>query len=142
MIEQPLDFAPGTRDAYCNLGFQILGLIIEQVSGHPLEGFIRDNVFNPIGATDMQAARNLLEQRFPAEAHSYAWPGAPSIPSPLLPDPPMTPVPFATFDFANILPAGGWLGTVLNLAKFVAALDGQRPAAVVLPRAFLKTTGR
>ena len=138
MIAQPLDFAPGTRYAYCNLGFQILGLIIEQVSGQPLEGFIRDNVFNPIGATDMQVARNLLEQRFPAEAHYYAWPGAASIPSPLLPDHPMTPLPYATFDFANILPAGGWLGTVLNLAKFVAAMDGQRQPAVLQPASFQK----
>ncbi|MGD0013055.1 MAG: serine hydrolase [Bryobacteraceae bacterium] len=138
MIAQPLDFDPGTRFVYCNLGFQILALIIEEVSGQPYGGFIRDNVFNPIGATDMQVAGNLLEQRFPGEVHYYAWPGAVSIPSTLSPDHPTTPLPYATLDYAGILPAGGWLGSVLNLAKFVAAMDGQRQPAVLQPASFQK----
>src|SRR5207247_2327940 len=35
----PLDFRPGDWHSYCNTGYTALGLIIEVVSGQPLELF-------------------------------------------------------------------------------------------------------
>jgi hypothetical protein len=44
-----LDFAPGTSFAYNNANYNILGLIIEAVSGQSYESFMKEQVFEPLG---------------------------------------------------------------------------------------------
>jgi CubicO group peptidase (beta-lactamase class C family) len=46
-----LRFEPGTRYAYSNLGYLVLGLLIERVSGLGFETYISRNVLKPLGAT-------------------------------------------------------------------------------------------
>jgi N-acyl-D-amino-acid deacylase len=133
MIARPLDFVPGARYAYSTFGFMILGMVVAEVSGQSYEQFMRANVFEPVGSMDMHVAGNLLAQRLPDEAHYYAWPGASLIPSTLSTDHPMAPLPYATLDYPDILAGGGWLGSVLHLAKFVASLDSQRQPALIQP---------
>ncbi len=50
--QQPLDFEPGTKWAYCNTGIDTLGRIIEVVSGQSYEDFLRKRIFEPLGMTD------------------------------------------------------------------------------------------
>ncbi|MGD0782912.1 MAG: serine hydrolase domain-containing protein [Candidatus Aminicenantales bacterium] len=45
LIVQP----PGERFQYANLGYAILGDIIARVSGKPLDAFLREEVFRPLG---------------------------------------------------------------------------------------------
>jgi serine-type D-Ala-D-Ala carboxypeptidase len=45
----PLKFPVGTQRKYSDLGFTILGEIIEAVSGLPLDQFMRQNIFIPLG---------------------------------------------------------------------------------------------
>ena len=44
-------FPPGERFEYSNPGYEILGLIIERVSGMTFGAFLRENIFLPIGMT-------------------------------------------------------------------------------------------
>ena len=44
-----VDFEPGTNWAYSNHGFATLGQIVEDVSGLPLERYLRERVFTPLG---------------------------------------------------------------------------------------------
>ena len=69
MVGQPLDFNPGTRYAYSNFGYLLLGLIIEEVVGGDATTWIAQNIFNPIGVTedDFQLARTLPENRHSRE---------------------------------------------------------------------------
>ena len=46
---QPPDFEPGTKWAYSNVGYLILGMIVEKASGAPYADFMREQVFDPIG---------------------------------------------------------------------------------------------
>ncbi len=46
---EPLAFAPGAKAVYTNIGFSMLGIIIEQVSGLDYESFLQKNLFEPIG---------------------------------------------------------------------------------------------
>ncbi len=41
-------FAPGTDMAYSNTAFEILGVVISQVSGMPFETYIKENIFIPL----------------------------------------------------------------------------------------------
>jgi len=45
----PLQFTPGEKYEYCNSGYILLGMIIEVTSGKSYEGFIIQNIFNPLG---------------------------------------------------------------------------------------------
>jgi CubicO group peptidase (beta-lactamase class C family) len=46
---EPLAFKPGEKAVYTNVGFSILGIIIEQVSGLDYEDFLKSNLFQPLG---------------------------------------------------------------------------------------------
>jgi CubicO group peptidase (beta-lactamase class C family) len=51
LAKAPLDFTPGSRWAYTNSGYPLLGLIVERVSGRPFEQFVDERVFKPAGMT-------------------------------------------------------------------------------------------
>jgi D-alanyl-D-alanine carboxypeptidase len=44
-------FRPNTRMKYSNLGYVLLGWIIENASGLPYEQYVTENILNPIGLT-------------------------------------------------------------------------------------------
>ncbi|MFQ5351652.1 MAG: serine hydrolase domain-containing protein, partial [Candidatus Binatia bacterium] len=46
---EPLVYQPGTRSLYSDLGFILLGRIVELVTGQSLEAFARDTLFEPLG---------------------------------------------------------------------------------------------
>ena len=46
---RPLDFEPGTRWSYSNTNFDILGRVVEQVSGESFGAFLTRRVFGPVG---------------------------------------------------------------------------------------------
>jgi beta-N-acetylhexosaminidase len=47
-----LEYAPGTRTLYSDFGVILMGLIIEQVSGRPLDVLLRERLFRPLGMRD------------------------------------------------------------------------------------------
>ncbi|WP_239451620.1 serine hydrolase domain-containing protein [Elioraea rosea] len=49
--QRTLNFAPGTRYLYSNSNFFLLGLIVEKLSGLPLERFLESEIFAPLGMT-------------------------------------------------------------------------------------------
>jgi CubicO group peptidase (beta-lactamase class C family) len=63
--DQPLDFDPGTKWAYSNSGYVVLGDLIEKVGGVPYAQFVRDNIFTPIGMSDSGYDSNaaIIERR-------------------------------------------------------------------------------
>lgn len=50
--QQPLDFPPGSKWAYCNAGIDTLGRVIEVVSGQSYESFLAQRIFEPLGMKD------------------------------------------------------------------------------------------
>ncbi len=46
---KPLDFPPGTKFSYSNSGYEVLGYIIQRVSGDTYQDFLQKNVFDPLG---------------------------------------------------------------------------------------------
>ena len=49
---EPLKFEPGTKWAYSNAGYQLLGRIIEIASGEDYYDYLRKNLFAPAGMTN------------------------------------------------------------------------------------------
>ncbi len=48
-FSEPLAFIPGEKAVYTNVGFSILAIIIEKVSGLDYEQFLKKNLFEPAG---------------------------------------------------------------------------------------------
>ena len=48
ILNSPLKFAPGTNYAYSNLGYVVLGYLIEIVSKSPYESFLNTHFFEPL----------------------------------------------------------------------------------------------
>jgi len=50
-VNEPLQFTPGTRDAYSNAGYVLLGLLIEQRTGRSYYDVVAERVYRPSGMT-------------------------------------------------------------------------------------------
>ena len=46
--DKPLDFKPGAKFRYSNSGYEVLGYIIERVSGEAYQRFLEQNIFVPL----------------------------------------------------------------------------------------------
>jgi CubicO group peptidase (beta-lactamase class C family) len=60
----PVEVEPGTKWVYSNHGFAAVGQIVEDVSGKPLERYLREQVFDPLGMehTDLVRSERVREQ--------------------------------------------------------------------------------
>jgi D-alanyl-D-alanine carboxypeptidase len=64
-----LRFSPGTGTAYSNLGYALLGQVIERASGASYEDFVRASVFQPLGLGP--AGIDLGTQDYGVDARPY-----------------------------------------------------------------------
>lgn len=68
---RPLHFAPGTEFEYVDTNYNILGMIIHQLTGAPYDVFLRQRIFQPLG---MNATRhNDVRAIVPNRAEGYEW---------------------------------------------------------------------
>ena len=63
MQKWPLDFDPGTRYAYCNYAYCLLGRVIEKVTGDDYEKHVKKHVLKPLGIERMRIGRTLSRHR-------------------------------------------------------------------------------
>lgn len=71
VLTTPLEYMPGTRYVYSDLGADLLGLITEAVSGQTLDAFLKQRVFGPLGMKDtyFRPADSLRYRIAPTEIH-------------------------------------------------------------------------
>jgi CubicO group peptidase (beta-lactamase class C family) len=51
-VDEPLSFEPGERMQYSNVGYVLLGLVIEKASGENYFDYVRNHIFKPSGMTN------------------------------------------------------------------------------------------
>jgi N-acyl-D-amino-acid deacylase len=119
MMGQPLDFDPGTRYAYSNFGYCVLGRVIERLTGKPYEQFVKEAVLAPIKA--MRLGRSLESGRAPGEVRYYT-PDAETVGSVFPGAAGKVPWPYGGFNLEAMDAHGGWLASAVDLARFAAAL--------------------
>jgi CubicO group peptidase (beta-lactamase class C family) len=71
VISTPLEYAPNTGYIYSDLGADVLGMIVEAVSGQRLDVFLNQRVFGPLGMHDTfyRPADSLRYRIAPTEVH-------------------------------------------------------------------------
>ncbi|MCV7250453.1 beta-lactamase family protein [Mycobacterium koreense] len=51
-LTAPLEFGPGERFHYSDIGFIVLGALVEKLTGEPLDHYVPDHVFAPLHMSD------------------------------------------------------------------------------------------
>lgn len=122
MLGKRLHFKPGTMSSYSNLGYAILGEVIEKASGEEYEKFIKTSILYPLGIFDMRLGGSYLTERAELEVKYYE----PSD-SYLVKDHKSDSKVRRSYggnDVKTLGPAGGWLASSTDLLKFMLAIDG------------------
>ena len=122
-LDKRLHYTPGKGRCYSNIGYSILGLIIEEISGMSYENYCKKAIFEPLGIYDMTIAGNLPSQKAPFEVTYYT-------PSDVLLKPSiygtgeMLEPSYGGNDIETLGAAGAWLATAPDLMRLLLAVDG------------------
>ena len=139
-LEHKLDFAPGERFAYSNVGYCILGRVIERVTGAPYETHVREHVLMPAGAARMKVGRTL--QPAEGEVTYYDYRGARELKAMPGLGLKQAPQPYGAFALETMDAYGGWIGAPIDYLRFVLAIDGRRGAALLNAATLAQMTAR
>jgi CubicO group peptidase (beta-lactamase class C family) len=112
--------APGTRFVYTDHGFATIRQIVEDVSGLPFDGYLREHVFEPLGMAHTDLVRSDRIRAGLATGYTLGSGG-----------------PRAVRDYELVTAAGGGVySTPADMGRYVAALLGggsNRYGAVLKP---------
>ncbi len=110
MMAMPLDFEPGTRTQYSNVGYIMLGAVIEKLTGQSYETYVQKHVFEPMGIKKAKVHKG-GQQYFPGEAKRYLVGNHTALPPLQMP---------------MLQAAGGWSASPVDMVRFLTAMDGSR----------------
>jgi CubicO group peptidase (beta-lactamase class C family) len=136
-LSRNLSYNPGTRYSYSNVGYAVLGKVIEVISGMPYEDFVILNILKPAGIHDMHIGKSFYHERYPNEVTYYnagkaiktnAFDGSGEI----------VPLFYGGNNIQLLGPAGGWVASAPELAKLLTVLDGFDKQQDILDRETLE----
>jgi CubicO group peptidase (beta-lactamase class C family) len=107
------DFAPGTKWAYNNTGYVLLGMIIEKVAGKPYATVLDEMFFHLLGLTQTGYCPSRTSDARYAAGYSVRGPGAPAVPAEYL-------------SLTHPFSAGALCSTVRDYLAWQRALHGGR----------------
>jgi CubicO group peptidase (beta-lactamase class C family) len=121
LMEKGLNHTPGSTYAYSNIGYLILGEVIEEISGLSYEDFVKTAILQPIGACDMHVGKSLLAEKLEREVqytgNGYtslnAYSGSGNVPW-----------EYGGWILEAMSAHGGWVSTARDLVRLVLAVDG------------------
>ncbi len=105
VAEIPLTARPGTRQQYSNLGYVLLGRVIEVATGEPYETWVRRELLEPCGAGGMR-----LGERTPGRGETGYVSISGGEPH--------------RHDQRRLGAAGGWVATPTELLRVLVRIDG------------------
>jgi CubicO group peptidase (beta-lactamase class C family) len=122
-LQKKLNYSPGQTYSYSNLGYALLGKIIEVKTTVPYEDYVVMNILKPLGINDMHIGHSLYHQKFPNEVRYYEPAGASKC---LAFDGSgnMVSKSYGGNNIELLAAAGGWVASAPELVKFMSAIDG------------------
>ena len=133
MLGQKLDFAPGTKYAYSNYGYSVLGRVIEKVSGKGYEEYVQEEVLRPLGLRNMRVGYTLPEKKFELEPRYYMRDGGTV--SSLFDPSAKVPHPYGRWSVQTMDAHGGWVASAIEMVKFASAFDKPKRCPILSKKA-------
>jgi N-acyl-D-amino-acid deacylase len=121
MMRTKLDFDPGERYAYSNYGYNLLGRVIEKLTGQPYDVTIKERVLAPIGVTAMRIGATRLDGRAANEVRYYQPGTGTSVFQADLGQ--ETPWAYGGWNLEAMDAHGAWIASAVDLARFATAFD-------------------
>ena len=121
LLEKGLDFDPGTAYSYSNMGYLILGEIIETLTGMSYEEYFQTQILRPLGIYDMEMGKNLPENFNEREGKYY---GENYTTLSCYGTGETVPWEYGGFNIEAMDAHGGWIATAKDMVKFLVAVDG------------------
>ena len=125
VMRQSLRFKPGSWQKYSNFGYLLLSRIIEEVSGMPYEKFIQKEVLQKAGCYDMHIAGIYYEDKRKNEVRYYTNEGEGKYIEEYNRSGRTVERCYGGNDITLLSGAGAWCGSPIELARFVASIDGR-----------------
>lgn len=122
-LKKGLHYTPGSASSYSNLGYCILGKIIEKVSGMPYSEYVQRQILEPLNIYGMHITSNRFANKKPHEVKFYDAPGAPTRLS-VYSSSVYAPRTYEGTDFEALGAAGGWSASAAQLMRLLTAVDG------------------
>ena len=137
MGKSVLQYDPGTTYAYSNFGYNILGRIIEKVTGQTYEDYMNSVILTPMGIRRMQIGKTLREQRAEGEGAYYAQSGGTLVDS-VYPAMGKVPVAYGSWCHPTLDAHGGWIASAIDLVRFLRGVEGSGGMTPVLSGAMIQ----
>jgi N-acyl-D-amino-acid deacylase len=110
LMTHPPETDPGTRTHYSNVGYMAAGAVIARVAGTDYAEAVQEHVLRPMGIHHVRLAPNHPDY-LPGEARRYVAGQTKALPG---------------GTWHQFGPAGGWVASSVDLARFLTALTGSR----------------
>ncbi|RYX86206.1 class A beta-lactamase-related serine hydrolase [bacterium] len=131
MMGQPLQFDPGTKSAYSNFGYLLLGKVVEKVSGLGYEDYLNSKLFDKMGTQSFRLGATRKQERDLNEVKYYDYKGAPSATS-LFDAPAMAPRPDGSVGMEVRGGSSGWIANASDYLRFLSVVDAVETVTDVL----------
>jgi len=131
-LSRKLHFTPGTATAYSNLGYAILGKVIEEASGMTYEKFVQSFIFFPLGIRDIRPGKNEPGRSWEHEVAYYSE--ADTLVSAFYDHEQQVPLPYGQNDVETLGAAGEWVASAPALCRLVAGIDGDPEVPDILSK--------
>ena len=130
-LTRKLNYKPGSRYAYSNLGYAILGKIIEVRSGMAYEDYVKLAILNPLGIYHMQLGGSFADEKASHEVNYYEAYRTRKVLS-FSDNRELVPKAYGGTDIHTLGAAGGWIGSPIEVLKLIAAVDGRDSSPDIL----------
>ena len=127
MAGQPLQFTPGAEQEYSNLGFLLLGLIVERLRDRGYVDSVRDTVFGRLGLSRPHLTESLVAEQSPGAARQHDMGsgnglrlGPSAVTGPVLSAAP-APLAYGADNISVGAACGGWCMAPADYCKVLAA---------------------
>lgn len=137
VLNRGLGFAPGSGTSYSNVGYLILGQVIERRSFVSYESYIRDSILAPVGIYDMHIGKSTDQEAFHNEVRYYEPSDSELIPA-CDGSNRMVVKSNGGNDIALLGAAGGWVASPVELLKLVTAIDTKNERQNILTPASIR----
>ena len=124
ILASKLHFAPGTSQYYSNVGYMILSLVIEEVTGQPYEEFMRKEVLEKAGCYGFRIAGIYLKDRHEGEVRYYVPSNDPGVQEYNNSGRNVVRC-YGGNHITALTGAGAWVASAPELALLVASIDGK-----------------
>ncbi len=123
ILKKHLGYTPGASQKYCNVGYWLLSLVIEKVTHQSYEQFIQEQVLRPAGCFDFHIAGNYYEDKRANEVKYYMHKEAGPIEE-FNNSGRMVTKCYGENNIPQLLGAGAWCASAIELCHFISAIDG------------------